>query len=1033
MNPVATQPRKLQWLLLAAFLWSSVVVSLAQQPSPDRYLNILAALGKRDYGRALAESKALILDDPGFPLVYEKLVNASQRAGDQQNAQTFFASLLVRSANNPRAHFGLGLIARERGDQVAAIQHYEECLRALPGFVPAYVPLVDAYRSLNRLPEAERFIQSLPQTAASFYGLSCLRYAQARYQEAIALSEQSLELDGHLSEALKTKAQSLYSLGRWGDAHQTAERLLKEASEPEKVELRLAALINRGTTSAIMGNLAEASADLASAYRGSVEVGNLALEENVHGQLGYLAHLQNDCEQQLHHSQAGLALGNELKSPYVGRYVGNIGVAYACLGDMTEAMSYYQRALEVSGNPKTLDRPNLTTVLSNIAEASLSNPAEALPLLERALALTRDITSKAMELRVLLALGMLHHQTADHAQALESTRAALQIARDSGTAFQEGNAWNQLGRIHLSMSDTDKAIEAHRRALDIGERAQTPVILWQARAGLAAASQKQGNLEEAATHYRHAVETIESVRGRIGTTEDRASFLADKVELYKKLIGLLVELRTKEANTEAFRYAERARARAFFDLLAEAKIDPALSVAPDLLKRRDELQERISRLTEELLRERSQEMGKQDKTRIGELEKGLSHADEELGDWLRALRSRNARYAALKYPEPVTLAEAQRMLDDKTILLSYSLSEPASFLFAITRDDFHVKQLASEAALSNDVKRLLVAITDKNHPAPEEYRRQAARLSQQLLQPVNRMFAGKTALVIVADGALNRLPFEALLLPGGAAKGDLRRLPYLIRRFAISYAPSASVLAGLQNEQREAAPKGFIAFGDPVYEQRAEGAIASTLRAASAGRLNFQRLSHSRDEVEGIAQLFPKDDRELFLGEAASEENVKAPERLSRYRIVHFSTHGYVNEARPRFSGLVLSLPPSQSTIRNPQSEDGLLSAYEIFNLKLKAELVVLSACETGLGKEVKGEGLMSLMRAFMYAGTPSVVVSLWNVNDESAADLMIRFYRHLKTGRISKAEALRQAQLETIRDNGFPFFWAPFVLVGKP
>jgi CHAT domain-containing protein len=127
------------------------------------------------------------------------------------------------------------------------------------------------------------------------------------------------------------------------------------------------------------------------------------------------------------------------------------------------------------------------------------------------------------------------------------------------------------------------------------------------------------------------------------------------------------------------------------------------------------------------------------------------------------------------------------------------------------------------------------------------------------------------------------------------------------------------------------------------------------------------------------------------------------------------------------------STPNLQSASRNPQSEDGVLSAYEIFNLKLKADLVVLSACETGLGKEVKGEGLMSLTRAFMYAGTPSVVVSLWNVNDESAADLMIKFYRNLKTTRMSKAEALRQAQLETINDNGFPFFWAPFVLVGKP
>lgn len=1057
MSRVATHSRILHWLLLAAFLWSTAGVSFAQQssvPSPaaDRYLKILAALGDRDYGRAIADSKALIFDEPGFALVYEKLVNAAQRGGDLEQAQAFFTSLLAPPTSDVRARFGLGLIQRERGEQAAAIEQYKQCLQAHPEVVPAYIAMVDASRALDRLPEAEPFIQSLPQTAASRYGLSYLRYTQSRYREAIELSEQTLQLDRHLSEAHKTKAQGLYALGRWADAQQAAQTLLQEVTEPEKIELRLSGLMIKGMATAILGDNVAGIADLISAYRGIVEVGNLALEENVHGLLNYVYQLQNDCAQSLHHSRAALALGNELKSGYVGRYVGNVGAAYACLGDMTEAVNYWRQALEISGNPQTFDRSNLVTVLTNIADTNLSNSSEALPMLERALAVARSIPSKAMELRALIGLGALNHKNGDHARALERTRAALQIAQEGGIAVQEGDSWNQLGRIYLSLFDTVQAMDAHQRALAIGERTQTPQVVWQALAGLAAVLQKQGNLEQATEHCRRAVEEIEGVRNRIGIAEDRASFFADKIQIYKKLIGLLVELRDKDTSkhtaAEAFRYTERARARAFFDLLAEAKVNDEQSAAPDLKRRQQELQERISQLTDRLIKERSQETNKQDNARIAELQKGLSQSDAELDDWLRELHRRDPRYAALKYPEPITLADTQRMLDDKTILLSYSLAEPASFVFAVTRDDFQVRRLPPEAAIRDGVQKMLTAITDKNHPAPEEYRRQAVRLSRQLLQPISRMLAGKSALMIVPDGVLHRLPFEALLSPGVSAKGDLRRLPYLIRRFAISYAPSASVLAGLQNEPRETASKRFIAFGDPVYQQqRAEGAIASTLRAAGAGRLNFQRLSHSRDEVEGIAQLFSRDDRELFLGEAATEENVKVPGRLSSYRIVHFSTHGYVNEARPRFSGLVLSLPSNnastaatpqskinpQSAIGNRQSEDGLLSAYEIFNLKLRADLVVLSACETGLGKEVKGEGLMSLMRAFMYAGTPSVVVSLWNVNDESAADLMIRFYRHLKTGRVNKAEALRQAQLETIGDNGFPFFWAPFVLVGKP
>ena len=1025
MNPVA---RIFQWSLLAVLLlFNGYFPVRAQQPpassrTAERYLEILSALGKKEFVRAIADSESLILDDPAFPLVYEKLVNAAQRGGDLDRARIFFTSQLKPPTNNPRGHFGLGLIQSRQGELAVAIEQYRQCLQMLPDFVPAYIALVNVARALNRLPEVEPFIESLPRTASSRYGLSYLRYTQRRYPEAIELSEQALLLDPHLSETYRTRAQSLYALGRYADARKAAQTLQQEVTAPEKIELRLSGAIISGVATAVSGNRAEGIAELNSAYRSIVEVGNLELEESVHSQLAYVYDLQNDCAQSLQHAKAALTLGQELKSRYVGRYTGNVGGAYACLGDMTEAITYYNQALEMSADPQNPDSSSVVSLLTNIAEVNVSHYAEASPMLERALTVARSITNPTMEMRVLLGLGALYQQNGDHPRALERTKAALKIAQQTGMAVPEGNSWNLLGRIHFTMSDVALATEAHRRALDIGERTNTPQVVWNALAGLAAVFEKQGKVEQAAQHYQQAIEKIEDVRSRIGISEDRASFLADKVEIYEKLIGLLV---ASKRNVEAFHYVERARARAFLDLLAEARVDVE-SAAPDLTNRRQKLQQRISQLTTDLIKERSQETSKQNKTKIAELENGLGQADTELADWLRELRRRNPRYAALKYPEPIELAAAQQMLDDQTILLSYSLAEPQSFLFALTRNDFQVKRLPSEATLRESIRKLLTTITDKNNPAPVEYRRQAARLSQQLLQPVSSMLAGKKGLVIIADGALQRLPFETLFLPGTPAQGDLRKLPYLIRRFAISYAPSASVLAELQKEQHTSAGRKFIAFGDPVYEQRSEGVIVSTVRSAGA-TLNFRPLAHSREEIDGIANLFAAGERDLFFGEEANEENVKAPQRLSHYRMVHFSTHGYINERKPRFSGLVLSLPGKSQTA----TEDGLLSAYEIFNLKLNADLVVLSACETGLGKEIKGEGLMSLMRAFMYAGTPSVVVSLWNVNDESAADLMIRFYRNLKTG-MSKSEALRQAQLETIRDNGFPFFWAPFVLVGK-
>ena len=1034
--------RTCRWLILTVFLCSTGFVSNAQQPldstrSAQRYGAILAQLGKHEYTEAISDSKALIKDDPAFAVVYEKFVVASQRAGDLDQARVFFTEQLAPPVNNLRAHFGLGLISLERGDPATAIEEFKKCLLAFPEFLPAYNPLIDAARDANRLPEVEIFLKSLPQTTGPLYGVCYLRYRQARYDDSIKLSEQVLLLEPRLYQALQTKANSLYGLGRYSQAHQVAQTTLQTVTEPENVETRLRLLILKGMTAALIGSPNEGITDLISAYRGVVDTGNLALEENVHSQLGHVYQRQNECAPSLLHHRSALAVGQQLKSRFIGRHLGNIGVAYACLGDMNEAVTYYRKALDWHRDTGQVDQPNLVTVLTNLADDELGDNADALPLLERALIATRDITNKGMEVRVRLALGAVYEKNGDHLAALEQTRSAQQIAQEKQMTVQEGRCWNQLGRIYFSMLDLVQATGAHRQALAIGERAQAPQVIWDAFTGLGAIEQKQGHPGQAAQHYRHAIEAIEGMRSRIGISEDRASFFANKIAAYKKLVSVLLQSgnqRNTQATAEAFHYSERGRARAFLDLLAETKVDLAREgAAPDLLKQQQKLQQQISQLTDQLIKERSRDSNTQDKAKIAKLETDLGHADAELADWLRELRRRNPRYAALKYPEPITLSETQRMLDDDTVLLSYSLGESESFLFAVSRTDFQVKRLPAEKTLEANVQKLLAAITDKNNPAPAEYRRHAANLSQQLLQPVSRMLAGKKRLIIVADGALHRLPYEVLFQPDVPQRGDLRQWPFLIRNFAISYTPSASVLAQLQNESHATAPKSFIAFGDPKYELSADGVLASTLRATSAsGRLNFQPLRYSHTEVDGIARLFAENDRELFFQDAASEENVKVPDRLSSYRLVHFSTHGYVNEARPRFSGLVLSLPSSQSVSRNSQSEDGLLAAYEIFNLKLKADLVVLSACETGLGKEVKGEGLMSLTRAFMYAGAPSVVVSLWNVNDESAADLMIRFYRHLQAGK-TKSEALRQAQLETIRDNGFPFFWAPFVLIGKP
>jgi CHAT domain-containing protein len=356
----------------------------------------------------------------------------------------------------------------------------------------------------------------------------------------------------------------------------------------------------------------------------------------------------------------------------------------------------------------------------------------------------------------------------------------------------------------------------------------------------------------------------------------------------------------------------------------------------------------------------------------------------------------------------------------------------------VSHKDYRIVRLPAESVLHERVQALRAAVARPQRLRLANYVVQAEALYRDLIAPVGAWLAGKSALVIVPDGILHYLPFEVLLPPDRrrAAALDVAQLPYLVREYTISYAPSASVLAGLpaERDRGETPSRALLAVADPIYaapEAKDLGLLALSLRRAlgesSAGRL--PRLAESRREVERIAALYAKPETRLLLGEEAREERLKGSKELRHYRILHFAVHTVLNEARPRYSGLVLSAPAAAS------EEDGLLQVDEIFNLKLQADLVVLSACESGLGKTVHGEGIVGLARAFFYAGTSALVVSLWKVADHSTAELMARFYRYLQDPRRDKAAALRAAQLDLIRAGRFahPYYWAPFVLLGRP
>jgi CHAT domain-containing protein len=430
----------------------------------------------------------------------------------------------------------------------------------------------------------------------------------------------------------------------------------------------------------------------------------------------------------------------------------------------------------------------------------------------------------------------------------------------------------------------------------------------------------------------------------------------------------------------------------------------------------------------------------------------------------------------LTQPQSLNLTGIQQqVLDPDTLLLEYSLGSDASYLFVVSQmsiNSYRLPKRAEIEAATRRVRELLTAPqpqprdTEAKYQARikearESYWTQAAELSRILLSPVASQL-GRKRLAIVADGALQYIPFAALPAPSsgnGEGRNSGAEPQPLFAEHEIVSLPSASTLATLRRETagRKPAEKSLAVLADPVFtdddtrvmRNAGKAGAKEKTRSADSDEINvvslqmtrsgretgvigakagFGRLLSTRREAAAISALVPERERMQALDFEASRTTALRPE-LGEFRIVHFATHGMLNNVHPELSGIVLSLVDKEGW-----QQDGFLRLQDIYNLKLSAELVVLSACQTGLGKEIKGEGLIGLTRGFMYAGAPRIVASLWKVDDLATAELMKLFYQRMLKDGMPAGAALRAAQLELSRQKrwAFPYFWAGFVLHGE-
>jgi len=768
--------------------------------------------------------------------------------------------------------------------------------------------------------------------------------------------------------------------------------------------------------------------------------------------IGRTYDLLGEAQKAIDYDRQALELGRTLGQKGIeATSINNIGIIYDWLGDSDKALEDYKQALAIFR--ATNDRNGEASSLNNIASFyvyTLNDPQTALEYTRQALQIRRDLGQRIFEANELDNLGSMQNKLGDPRKAIEYHHQALEMRRALGHRPGEAMSLTNLGAAHFALGEYQSAFDYFNQALSMhrtmGGKSMEAISLY----GLAQVESRRGNLDAARSRMEEALNIIESLRGKAATQDLRASFLAKQQDYYEFHIDLLVRTHKQESDKHydwaALQASERARSRSLLELLTEARIDVDQGIPAELKLRERITYGRIAFLQSRLIGAYSEP--KPDQEKIKALEEEMKKVDGEREQLNMEIREKHPRYASLEYPAPLGLKEIQSLLDERTVLLEYALGKDASFLFAVTNNDFLVARLPASASIAEHVRALRETITAR--PQRSAWGKQinnSRELYRKLIEPAGKLLSNKQKLIIVPSGILHYLPFEVLLSSGNEKTlpvANATALPYLLRNYAISYVQSAGVLASLRTRADEASvpKKSFLAFADPDYGNETgteTGFVRARVRGAFGDQKSFKldRLLESRREVEEIAKLHSKDQVDLFLGNQASEENVKAA-GLGDYRYIHFATHGLLNENRPPYSGLILSLAnelstPQKTEPKPAQLEDGLLQVYEVFNLKLNADLVVLSACETGLGKDVKGEGLVGLTNAFLYSGARSVLVSLWNVQDHSTADLMVNLYREMDHNH-DRGEALRQAKLKLIEGRRYaqPYYWAPFVLVGE-
>jgi CHAT domain-containing protein/tetratricopeptide (TPR) repeat protein len=871
------------------------------------------------------------------------------------------------------------------------------------------------------------------------------------------------ELGARLEEAkvVSNKAVTFNSLGDYQAALQSAQEALRVFRE-ERDRVQESFALN--TLGQIYRSLNEQQLAL-DHYERALAIRREGTDKRLLGRtlgdIGVTYYELGDFTRAIDYFMQSIAISEELGDRRTKAIrLSELGKIWKETGETAKALDAQTQSLALAREIGDRQTEGQTLVSMGELHLLLGEKEKARDALTKALELLRATGDPVGEATVLIIMGNMAADGGDWRQAIDLLRQSLSLARETGDLKQERDALIALAQTERGRNNLSEARDYHEKALDLTESLRAKILRQELRASFLASRQKE-------------------------------------YELYTDLLMQLHQQQPGGGHAAAaFGISERGRARSLLETLAEARADIRQGVDAGLLAEERKLADRI-RLKEQQRAQLAGNIGMATQTAALAKEIGdLLSEYQSLQGHIRASSPRFSTLTQPQ-PVTAAEIQTE-CLDSNTVLLEFALGDKRSWLWAITPDAITSYALPPRAEIETSARNVYELLTARQPmkdlteaerlkriaEADAKLQAETATLSRMLLGPISAQlrqeWKGKR-LAVVASGALEYVPFAALPRPETERQGDgetgrqgdratgrqgdretSSRPVALIADHEIVNLPSASALAALRRETvgRQPAAKTLAVIADPVFETNdprvlasakkkrsndnlavnvqstgeAPAGVPSTTNSAlrratrSFNRAGFSRLPFSREEADNIAELIPKSAL-LKVTDFQANRTVATSGRLSRYRIIHFATHGLLNSEHPELSGLVLSLVDA-----NGKTQDGFLRMDEIFNLQLPADLVVLSACQTALGQEIKGEGLVGLTRGFMYAGAQRVMASLWQVDDQATAELMKHFYHELLKENLRPAAALRSAQIEMSKSSRWssPYYWAAFIIQGE-